>query len=343
MRILSLAAATLLLIGSAACGGSEPTPSPEEQVHPLTIGLLLDRLEHERWQRDRDLFVKRVEERGGRALVRSGDGDAAHQLEEARALLDEGAKVLVVVPTDLEKAAEIVQAASEKNVPVISYDRLIANADIALYVSFDNVKVGRMQAEHLLHSAPKGNYVLLGGAPTDNNAKLVREGQMAVLEPAIESGAINIVADPWVPGWGEETAKEEMEAALKKTRRIAAVVASNDAMAGGAIEALAAAKMAGKVPVSGQDADLAACQRIIEGTQAMTVYKPLEPLARMAADAAIRFARGEAESSLVKVDNGMKEVPARLLDPISVDKANIDVTVISDGYHQRSEVYGGGE
>lgn len=340
MRSLRAALPFLLAVSllTPACGGGS-TPAPRGDAGPLLIGLLFDRLEPERWGRDRDLFVGRVEELGGRVLVRTGEGDPERQAAEAVALLDEGVKVLVVVPSDLDKAAAIVTSAAARGVPVISYDRLIRNADIALYVSFDNVRVGRMQAEHLLRLAPKGNYVLLGGAPTDHNAELVRQGQLEVLKPAISSGAVRIVADPWIEGWSASGAREALAASLKKTRSIAAVVASNDAIAGGAIEALAAAKLAGKVPVSGQDAELAACQRIIEGTQAMTVYKPLEPLARMAAGAAVRLAKGETEGSLVTVNNGRKEVPSRLMAPISVDRDNIDVTVISDGFHSREDVY----
>ena len=324
-----------LLIG---CGGGS-TPPRRAATAGLRIGLLLDQLREERWQRDRDLFVSRAEELGAKVSVKSGEGDAAKQLDAANALLDEGVKVLVVVPNDLEKASAIVQAAAAKHVPVISYDRLIRDADVALYVSFDNEKVGRMQAERLVSKAPKGNYVLLGGSPTDYNARLVRDGQMDVLKPLVASGAIHIVADPWIEGWDPVKAKQAMSDVLKKTKNIAAVVASNDATAGGAIEALDAAKLAGKVPVSGQDADLSACQRIVAGTQEMTVYKPLRSLARMAAGAAVSLARGQSIDSLVKVNNGAKDVSARLLDPISVDKSNLDVTVISDGYHKREEIY----
>ena len=161
----------------------------------------------------------------------------------------------------------------------------------------------------MLAAAPRGNYVLLGGSPTDNNAKLVRDGQLEVLKPAIASGDVKVIAEPGVLNWDTALAKQEMAAALKKTRTIAAVVASNDAMATGAADALATAKLSGKVALSGQDADLAACQRIVAGTQTMTVYKPLNALARMAAGSAVTLARGEPVDSLVKVNNGLKEMP----------------------------------
>ena len=335
MQIVAVAAA----LATAGCGGGEPVPKPAADTGRVRIGLLLDSLENERWQHDRDLFVARVEELHAKVDVRDGAGDHAKQVEAARQLLDAGVKALVVVPHDLEKAKEIVALAAERKVPVISYDRLIRDADVALYVSFDNVKVGRMQAEALLAAAPRGNYVLLGGAPTDNNAKLVRDGQLEVLKPAIASGAVKIIAQPFVLNWDTALAKQQMAAALKKTKSIVAVVASNDATATGAADALADAKLSGKVALSGQDADLVACQRIVAGTQTMTVYKPLRSLARMAAGSAVTLAKGEAVDSLMKVNNGFKDVPSRLLEPIAVDKTNIDVTVISDGYQTKDAVY----
>src|SRR6187399_1698050 len=153
MPRVRLAGAITFISLLVACGGSTTTPPKRAESMGLKIGLLLDQLREERWQRDRDLFVSRVEELGGKVVVKSSDGDPAKQLAD-------GVKVLVVVPTDLEKAAAIVQAAAAKKVPVVSYDRLIRDADVALYVSFDNVKVGRMQAERLVAKAPKGNYVL---------------------------------------------------------------------------------------------------------------------------------------------------------------------------------------
>lgn len=333
MRLVGVVLAALLTVG---CGGSQPEGHPANRT---TVGLVLDTLREERWERDRDLFVARARELGVEVVVRSADGDAERQQALAGELLASGVDALVIVPTDLDRAGEIVRAAAAHGVPVVSYDRLIRNADVALYVSFDNVKVGRLQAEALLEAQPSGRYVLLGGSPTDNNARLVREGQLAVLQPAIDAGRIRIVADRWVPGWDPERATQAVREVLRQTRDIQAIVASNDSTASGAVAALRTARLAGRVAVSGQDADLDACQRIIEGTQTMTVYKPLRPLARMAAGAAVSLARGESVDSLVKVNNGLKDVPARLLDPIAVDRTNIDVTVIADGYHPRDAVY----
>jgi D-xylose transport system substrate-binding protein len=328
----------LSLVTVACGGGGTSRPMGPEKIK---VGLLLDSLVEERWQRDRDLFVERVKELGGEAIVKASNRDAALQEQQARELLNQGIKALVIVASDTEKAAAIVAAANEKKVPVISYDRLIRDADVALYVSFDNVKVGRMQAEYLLNQAPKGNYLLIGGSQTDNNAKLLRQGQMEMLKPAIAAGSVKIVGEGWADNWSEEAAKALTEQGLKKARNnVAAIVASNDRTALGAIDALTANNLAGKVFVSGQDAELAAMKRIVAGTQSMTVYKPLRPLARMAAGAAINMAQGQTEEGVVTVNNGKKDVPARLLEPISVDKETMDRTVLADGYHSRNEVYG---
>jgi len=332
-----------LTLVTAACGGGGTGDAARHNraTDKVKVGLLLDSLVEERWQRDRDLFVERVKELGGEALVKAANRDAALQEQQARELLDQGAKALVIVAADTAKASAIVTAAAEKKVPVISYDRLIRDADVALYVSFDNVKVGRMQAEYLLNQAPKGNYALIGGSPTDNNAQLLRQGQMEMLKPAIAAGSVKVVFEGWAENWSEENAKALTEEALKKSHNnLAAIVASNDRTAAGAIEALAAHKLAGKVFVSGQDAELGAMKRILAGTQSMTVYKPLRPLARMAAGAAMNIAQGQTEEGVVTVNNGKKDVAARLLEPISVDKETMDRTVIADGYHKRAEVYG---
>ena len=335
-----LGAMLIALSLAAACGGGGDA-SRHRGPDKVRIGLLLDSLVEERWQRDRDLFVERAKELDGEVLVKAANRDPALQEQQAKELLDQGVKALVIVAADTEKAASIVTAAAEKKVPVISYDRLIRDADVDLYVSFDNVKVGRMQAEYLLNQAPKGNYLLIGGSPTDNNAKLLRQGQMETLKAAVAAGSVKIVGEGWAENWSEVSAKQLTETGLQKAHNnLTAVVASNDRTAAGAVDALTEHKLAGKVFVSGQDAELAAMKRIVAGTQSMTVYKPLRPLARMAAGAAINMAKGQTEDGVVSVNNGKKDVPARLLEPISVDKDTMDRTVIADGYHKRAEVYG---
>lgn len=176
----------------------------------------------------------------------------------------------------------------------------------------------------------------MGGSPVDNNAKLFRQGQMTVLNPLIKDGKIKIVGDQWVDAWLPENALKIMENALTaNNNNIDAVVASNDATAGGAIQALAAQGLAGKVAISGQDADLAAIKRIVAGTQTMTVYKPISKLANDAAEIAVTLGNGEQPKANSTLNNGMKDVPAYLLTPIQVDKNNIDSTIIADGFHKK--------
>jgi D-xylose transport system substrate-binding protein len=325
---------------AAGCGPAGNTPKVAEEPR-AKIGLLMDSLTEERWQRDRDLFVERAGELKADVLVESGDRDDARQLEQAQSLIDRGVQALVVVPHSATAAAKIVEAAKKASIPVVSYDRLILNADVDLYISYDNRQVGQQQAQYLRNHAPKGKYILIGGAPTDHNAEVIREGQMAALDDAVKRGDIQIVADPWTPDWQADAARELTEAALKKAGKgVVAVVASNDVTAGGAIEALEARGLAGDVLVSGQDADLAAVRRIVKGTQAMTVYKPLGPIARGAADAAVRLAKGEKVEGTSTVNNGMKEVQALLLTPVPVHKALVDLLIIQDKFHTREEVYG---
>lgn len=305
----------------------------------IRIGLSMDTLKEERWQKDRDIFVKRAEELGAEVLVQAADGKDETQVKQAESLLTQGIDVLVVIPHNSEVAASIVEAAKRKNVPVVSYDRLIRNSDVDLYISFDNEKVGSMQAKYLVEKAPKGNYILIGGAPTDNNAQMFRRGQMSVLQPLIDKGDIKVVADQWAKDWLAEEALKHTENALTMNKDVVAVVASNDATAGGSIQALSTRGLAGKVFVSGQDADLAGLQRIVDGSQSMTVYKPVALLANRAAEAAVAIAKGEKVESTSKVNNGKIDVPSILLEPISVDKQNLDATVIKDGFHSKEEVY----
>jgi D-xylose transport system substrate-binding protein len=305
----------------------------------IRIGFSLDTLKEERWQRDRDLFTKKAEELGAEVLVQAANSDDRVQVQQAENLLTQGIDVLVVVPHNAEVCASIVDAAKRQGVPVVSYDRLIRNSDVDLYVSFDNEKVGQMQAEYLIERAPKGNYVLLGGAPTDNNARLYRDGQMKVLQPAIDRGDIKVVADQWCRDWLASEALNHTENALtQNANNVAAVVASNDGTAGGAVQALEGQKLAGKVLVSGQDAELAALRRIVAGTQSMTVYKPIPLLANRAAEAAVALAKKEQVATTSTLDNGKKQVPSVLLEPIVVDKANIRETIVKDGYHSAADI-----
>ncbi|KEZ49091.1 hypothetical protein AZ46_0215330 [Metabacillus indicus LMG 22858] len=335
----------MFVFGLTACvsSGSEPTKGDGEKAgkdDELVIGFSMDTLEEERWQRDRDLFVAKAEELGAKVNVQSANGDDAKQIAQAENLISQGVDILVVVPHNAEVAASIVEMAHQEDVKVISYDRLIKNSDVDLYVSFDNERVGEMQATAITELVPKGNYVLIEGADTDNNAHLFKKGQMNVLQPLIDSGDIKVVYDQWTEEWDPANALANMENALTaNNNKVDAVVAANDGTAGGVIQALAAQGLAGKIPVSGQDAELAAAQRIVEGTQTMTVYKPINLIAETVADLAVKMANGEEVETNGKVNNGKIDVPSLLLDPVAVNKDNIDDTIIKDGFHKKEDVY----
>ncbi len=345
MRIRFLATAALACavgLAGAACSSS-PQQAPMAKKAPVVkVGLLMD-MQHERWERDRDLISEVVTDMGAELVVAWAEGDQARQNEQAQKMLADGVGALLVVAHDTSNAAPLVDAARAKNIPVISYDRLIRDADVDVYIGFDVEKVGRLQAQHMLARAPKGNYLLIGGAEADGNSHLLRKGQMEVLAPEVKSGAIRIVHQGWAENWSAASAAAITEEALKKSRNnLAAIVASNDVTAGGAIEVLAKQGLAGKVAVSGQDAELAAAQRILAGTQTMTVYKSLRTLTRLAARSAVMMAKGEKVDTSSVTNNGRKDVPTMLFDPIAVDKNNLDGVLIADGFLKRADVYGAG-
>ncbi|MGC2448505.1 MAG: substrate-binding domain-containing protein [Candidatus Sulfotelmatobacter sp.] len=309
----------------------------QEQNKEIKIGFSIENLKGERWQTDLDEFQARAHALGGAVVTRSADGDDDIQFRQVKELLESGIDVLVFLPHDTSKAARIVEAAHARHVPVVSYDRL-ASAPVDLYVGFDLFSVGMQQAQSLIDHAPKGDYFLLGGSTLDSNSKVVRAGQMKVLQPYVDRGDIRIFADAWVPEWSATkaymlTAKELQ----KRNAPPAAIVASNDAIAGGAIQALEDRGWSGEVFVSGQDADLAAIERIFEGSQVMTVYKPVGSEARTAAEAAVKLARHQDVESSSSVPNGTLTTRAILLTPVCVTEENAKQTVFKDGF-QKLEV-----
>ncbi|WP_369433779.1 D-xylose ABC transporter substrate-binding protein [Psychromonas sp. MME1] len=284
--------------------------------------------------------MAKAEQLGAKVYVQSANGNEQTQISQIENMISRGVDVLVIIPTNGEVLSNVIKEAKIDGIEILSYDRLINNADIDFYLSFDNEKVGEMQAKSMLASKPSGRYFLMGGSPTDNNAKLFRQGQMNILQPKIDSGDIKVVGDQWVNAWLAENALKIMENALTANNNdIDVVVASNDSTAGGAIQALEAQGLAGKVFISGQDADLAAVRRIIAGTQTMTVYKPIVALAQRAAEIAVTLGNGDTPKQNAKLNNGMKDVPAWLLEPIAVDVTNIKETIVADGFHSKEELY----
>ena len=344
-RILLVVASLVasVLIGlSLASRGPGATAARDDQV---TIGLSLDTLKEARWQADRDMFVKRAGQLGARVLVLAANNDDTVQVGDVEKLITNGVDVLVIVPHDGTAMAKAVKLAHDAGIPVIAYDRIIRDSDLDLYVSFDNERVGELQARYLLDNLPtpgKGRIVRIYGAKTDNNASQFKRGQDKVLEPYVARGDVVVVHEDWAEDWKPENAKRIVNAAITAGgANIDAVLASNDGTAGGAIQALSEEGLAGKVLVTGQDAETVALQRIAAGTQTMTIYKPLQTLAAGAAELAVRLAEKRIVVAKQTVDNGNGPVPAVLYDVVTVTRDNIVDTVVRDGQASYDDVYRG--
>jgi D-xylose transport system substrate-binding protein len=327
-----------LSLGRQNTGGAD-----QDKRSGVLIGLSLDTLKEERWQKDREMFEKRANELGATVMVQAANGDDTAQISDVQKLINQKVDVLVIVPHDGKAMAKAVELAHEAGIPVIAYDRLIKDSDLDLYVSFDNVRVGELQARYLVDHLPtpgRGRIVRIYGAKTDNNAALFKAGQDSVLDPLIKSGAITVLHEDWAEDWKPENAKRIMNAAMTaKGSKIDAVLASNDGTAGGAVQALSEEGLAGKVLVTGQDADVVALQRINGGTQAMTIYKPLHLLAQGTADLAVRMGSGKPVIATKTVNNGAIDVPSVLNDVVTVTKENIEATVVKDGFVRREDIF----
>ena len=343
--LLVLASLALSIVLGLLLGRGGGAPGGTGAARPLTIGLSLDTLKEARWQADRDMFVKRAGELGARVLALSANGDDTVQVSDVEKLLTNRVDVLVIVPHDGQAMAKAVRMAHEAGVPVIAYDRIIRDSELDLYVSFDNLRVGELQARYLIDHLPvpgHGRIVRIYGAKTDNNAALFKEGQDRVLAPYIGRGDLKVIHEDWAEDWKPENAKRILNAAITaQGSRFDAVLASNDGTAGGAVQALVEEGLAGRVLVTGQDAEVVALQRIAAGTQAMTIYKPLRTLAQGAAELAVRMARRQVVVAKQTVNNGAIDVPAVLFDVVTVTRENIVDTVVRDGLAGYDEVYRG--
>lgn len=321
---------------------NQPGNSASDPNKKVKIGFAMATVKEERWQRDRDAFEAHCKKMNVECVITVADNNSSRQANDVDNLLTQKVDVLVIAPQEATEAAAMVEKAKAQGVPVISYDRLINSDKIDLYISHQVPVIGQKIAEYALQKVPKGNYVMVYGASTDNNAHIMKKAQLDVLQPAIDRGDIKIVADQMIPDWKNDLALNFAENSLtKESDNIQAFVVSNDGMAGGVISALAKKGLAGKVLVTGQDAGLEALQNIASGKQTMTVYKPIIPLASQAVEAAIKLAKHEPLTTTpFKNDSiGGKEVPSILLEVTVVDKDNLMQTVIKDGYAKFEDVY----
>ena len=343
--VISMLICFMLLISS--CGAAEDTPvdKVETKSDNLLIGFSFDSFLIERWQRDCDVFVSEVKviDPEAEVNVQNANGDIETQKSQIRYLIEKGADVLVIVCIDSDGLGDVMEEAKAAGIPVIAYDRLINNSNVDLYISFDNEKVGTLMGKALVDSGLENSNVLMLSGPTeDSNVAMVERGFRKVME----DNSVTIKDCFHASGWKAEEASDYLGQHSEDLEDVDAIMCGNDNIATNVIRTLSELRLAGKVKIVGQDADLEACQRVVEGTQVMTVYKPVEKLAQNAAKYAVALGnskRNGTEANLADVketiSDGSYDVPYYYIEPIAVNKENIDETIIASGFHTHDEVY----
>ena len=307
----------------------------------LVVGVSWSNFQEERWKTDEAAIKKALAAVGAKYISADAQSSASKQLTDVESLISQGANALIILAQDSDAIGPAVEKAADEGIPVIGYDRLIENP-AAFYITFDNKEVGRMQAREVLKAKPEGNYVFIKGSSSDPNADFLFSGQMEVLKPAIDAGKIKNVGEAYTDGWLPQNAQRNMEQFLTaNNNKVDAVVASNDGTAGGAIAALDAQGLAGSVPVSGQDGDKAALNRITLGTQTVSVWKDSRELGKRAAEIALDLAGGTALDKVAGVqtfEGGPKKVKMQsiFLTPLAITKDNLNV-VIDAGWISKAE------
>lgn len=338
-RIACLALAALLLLIMAGCGKAESgRENVEGEEKKIQIGLSFDSFVIERWQRDRDVFVSVAKELGAEVNVQNANGVVEEQKRQIDYFIQKEMDVIVIIAIDPSSLRESVSKAKAAGIKVVSYDRLIDDADVDLYISFDNEMVGDMMARALVEEdLENGSVIMIGGSPTDNNVPMV-EG---AFKRVMSKHRVQILDSVHADNWRAEEAAAYIYANPLKIAQTDAIMCGNDDLATQAVRALAETRQAGDILVVGQDADLAACQRIVEGTQVMTVYKPVERLATRAAEEAVALAKGGeiTGDDVVTIESGKYKIPYIALEPISVNRDNIDEVIIGSGFHLKEDVY----
>ncbi len=332
-----IAIAALIVLGLTGCASATPknAPQPEQKDDSIQIGLSIDSLLIERWSRERDLFVSKAQELGAEVNVQNANGEVEEQIKQIQYFIDKKMDVIVVIAIDDIALKDTVAAAKKEGIKVIAYDRPIRNANVDLYLSVDNEKVGELMAEYIRkYIGNDGTIIQVKGSPTDYNVQMVQEG----FERILSTTKIKIDYAEYSNGWVAENGFTVTDEYLKTGKVPDAIMCGNDNLAAHAIRALIEKRLGGKVCVVGQDADLEACQRIVEGTQYMTVYKPVEKLAIKAAERAVDMAGGVPLGLKDTFNDGTYDVPYERLEPIAVTKANMD-EVITGKYHQKNEIY----
>ena len=333
-RFISLFMALLILL----LGGCVRKEANKTDEKPL-IGISMCSLLVERWYKDRVAFQEELSRLGADVIIQNANNDAELQAEQIDDLIDKGIDALIVTPIISSVIADRIERAKQQGIAVIAYERLIENTEIDAYYSFDNVRVGELLALGLLDGMQQGNIMIINGDRNDHNTTLYQNGYMNILEPHIEKGNIRIATEVYCTNWETEYAYSAVEDALSVGLRIDGIIATNDALAGAAIQVLLEKGIAGQIVVVGQDGDLAAYQQIVEGVQHATVYKQYDKLAGATALAAYRLSQGKEFSFSDTINNGVKDVKYYKLSPQLVTGENIDGTVIAAGVYTEDEVY----
>lgn len=341
--LTGLLAAVLLLLSGCGKGQEERQSENGEKDDKLQIGLSFDSFVIERWIRDRDMFVSTAKELGAEVNVQNANGSVEEQIAQIEYFIQKDMDVIVIIAIDGGALQEVIGKAKERGIRIVCYDRLIENVNADLYISFDNKKVGVLMGEALKSACPQGgNIFAIYGSPTDNNVEQVEAG----FTSALEGSSLDIVYSGYCDNWLAELAFERVNEGLAVTDDIVGVMCGNDDLASQAVKALSENRLAGQVAVVAQDAELAACQRIVEGTQTMTVYKPVESEARAAAELAVALGNGEditADTCEVQVtetiNDSTYDIPYYSIEPVAVTIDNMDEVIISDGFHAREDVY----
>lgn len=336
-KIIILTLVLSMLLGLCSCSGSsdENTMVTEKSTDGIEIGLSIDSLVIERWARERDLFVSKAQEMGAEVNVQNANGEIEAQIKQIQYFIDKKVDVIVVIAIDDMALVDVIGKAKKEGIKIIAYDRLIRNANVDLYISMDNEKVGELMAEAIIDKIGRnGSIIQVKGSPTDYNVQMVQNG----FERIIKSTNIVIDYAEYSDNWVAENGFAVTDEYLSRGKTPDAIMCGNDNIAANAIRALLEHRLGGKVCVVGQDADLEACQRIVEGTQYMTVYKPVEVLAKEAAVAAVYMAEGTSLELKETMYDGTYDVPYKKLNPVAVTKKNMD-SVITGKYHQKNEIY----
>lgn len=341
--VCSMMICLFLLLTTAGCGGYDNrnnqivSGTEQQEAEGIQIGLSVDSFIIERWIRDRDVFVTTAKELGAEVNVQDAGGDIEEQISQIEYFIEKKMDAIVVIACDCDAISGVMKKAREAGIKTISYDRMVHHAQSDFYISFDNKMVGTLMAEALVEAIPQGGEILMiQGAKEDNNVSMKHEGFMEV----IAESNLEVVYEANCAGWRAELAVEYVEEALERYPGVKGIMCGNDDIASQVVKVLSEKQMAGEIVVVGQDGDLAACQRIVEGTQYMTAFKDIDDLAREAAGYVVRLASGETLEDVTLTQNdGTYDIPSVILKPVAVKKENMDEVIVQGGFHTREDVY----